>query len=178
MFDYGEVIAADTVRFERLLPGPIGRVWSYLVDADKRRRWLCGGETELTAGGRVELHFHNASLSSKPDMPPPEKYQDMPEKVSFSGTVVACDPPRLLTHTWDFEGESSEVTYELSEQDDRVKLILTHRRISSREDLLGICGGWHTHLEILAEVMQGKEPDAYWKRHTMLEAEYEKRLAG
>lgn len=176
MNDYGEIIAPDTVRFERQLPGPIERVWSFLVESEKRGRWLCSGETELQVGGKVDMHFYNAGLSTKPDIPPPEKHRDMPEKVSFSGTVTACEPPRLLSHTWDFEGESSEVCYELSEKDGRVELVLTHRRIDSREDMLGILGGWHTHLEILIDVLADQEPQAFWKRFTPLEAEYEKRM--
>ena len=98
----GELIANDTVRFERLLPGPIERVWSFIVDSDKRAQWLCGGATELRIGGHVDMHFHNASLSNQQDIARPEKYRDMPEKVSFAGTVTRCDPPRLLAHTWDF----------------------------------------------------------------------------
>lgn len=178
MNKFGELIAPDAVRFERMLPGPIERVWSFLVESAKRGRWLCGGDTELRVGGHVEMRFHNASLSSKPDMPPPEKYGDMPEHVSFTGTVTACDPPKLLSHTWDFEGESSEVTYELSEADDKVRLVLTHRRIDTRDDMLSICGGWHTHLDILVDVLSGAEPAPFWTRHTALEAEYEKRLVG
>jgi hypothetical protein len=34
--DYGVVTAPDTVHLERLLPGPIERVWSYLTDSEKR----------------------------------------------------------------------------------------------------------------------------------------------
>ncbi|MBB3059863.1 uncharacterized protein YndB with AHSA1/START domain [Microbulbifer rhizosphaerae] len=37
MEDYGVMTAADTLRIERLLPGPLERVWQYLVDSDKRR---------------------------------------------------------------------------------------------------------------------------------------------
>ena len=177
MSDYGELISPDTVRFERLLPGPIERVWSFLVESEKRGRWLNSGEMELHVGGSVEMHFHNASLSNKPDIPKPEKYKDLPEHMSFSGTVTACDPPRLLSHSWEFEGESSEVTYELSERDDQVMLVLTHRRLKPAE-IPGACGGWHTHLEILADLLNDQEPEAFWKRHTVLEAEYEKRLAG
>jgi len=68
---FGERLDASTVRFERILPGPIERVWSYLVEQEKRARWLCGGETEPKEGGSVEMHFHNSSLSSKPDIEPP-----------------------------------------------------------------------------------------------------------
>ena len=75
MSEYGELIAEDAVRFERMLPGPIELVWSFLVESDKRARWLCAGETESRVGGNVEMHFHNASLSSEPDDTPPEKYK-------------------------------------------------------------------------------------------------------
>ena len=177
MSDYGELIATDSVRFERILPGPIERVWSFLVEPEKRARWLCGGDTERAIGGRVEMHFHNATLSEEPDIAPPEKYKDMPEHVTFSGTVTAYEPPRLLSHSWDFEGESSEVTYELTAQDDQVKLVLTHRRLNTHEEIVSVCGGWHTHLDILLDILEEKSPQAFWKRHTAIEIEYENRLA-
>ncbi len=41
MSEYGELLDECTVRFERMLPGPIDRVWSYIVDSDKRKKWLC-----------------------------------------------------------------------------------------------------------------------------------------
>ena len=123
------------------------------------------------------MHFHNASLSSEQDDTPPEKYKDMPEHVSFSGTVTAYEPPYRLSHTWDFEGESSELTYELTEQDDQVKLVLTHRRLNSREEMVSVCGGWHTHLDILQNALEEKSPEPFWRRHTAIEAEYEGRLA-
>ena len=44
---YGERIDASTVRFERLLPGPIERVWEYLSNGTKRATWFAGGDTEL-----------------------------------------------------------------------------------------------------------------------------------
>src|SRR5688572_29818333 len=40
-------IAPDTVRMERLFPGPVERVWEFLVDPDKRALWLAGGPMEL-----------------------------------------------------------------------------------------------------------------------------------
>lgn len=49
----GEIIDRQTVRFERLLPGPIERVWAYLTELEKRRNgspratWICA-----SAGGR------------------------------------------------------------------------------------------------------------------------------
>ena len=177
MSHYGERIDESTVRFERLLPGPIERVWEYLTDGDKRAKWFCAGETELRVGGKVEMHFHNASLSSKPDIEPPEKYRDLPETMSFGGTVTLCEPPRLLAFTWDFEDEHSEVSYELEAAGEQVRLVLTHRKLASRDEVISVSGGWHTHLDILEAVLNGREPEAFWKAHAPLETEYERRFA-
>jgi hypothetical protein len=49
---------------------------------------------EPTVGGLVDMHFHNMSLSSDADIPRPEKYKDMPEKMSFTGKVTRCEPPQ------------------------------------------------------------------------------------
>jgi len=178
MSQNGELIAPDTVQFTRLLPGNIDRVWSYLVEGEKRAKWLAGGDTEERVGGNVELHFDNHSLSSLPDDPPPEKYKDMPEKMSYSGKVTQCEPKTLLAHTWLADGEEeSEVTYELEQRDDGVLLTLTHVRIGGRDRLTGVCGGWHTHLDILADVLAETEPQPFWRTFTALQAEYNSRLA-
>ncbi|MBT8101285.1 MAG: SRPBCC family protein [Gammaproteobacteria bacterium] len=176
MNQYGELLDTNTVRFERLLPGPIERVWEFLIDGDKRARWLCGGETEQKVGGKVEMRFHNASLSSKKDIERPEKYKDMPEVVSFAGTVIEYDPPTLLTHTWDFEDNASEVRYQLRQQGDKVLLTLTHTRLRDSDEVLSVCGGWHTHLDILVDILDGREPKPFWKTHMELEADYERLL--
>ena len=176
MTEYGERLDETTVRFERLLPGPIERVWAYLTESDKRAQWLCGGETELEPGGHVEMNFHNRSLSTANDIPRPERFRDMPEKISFGGKVVRCEPPRLLSHTWVFENAESEVTYELSAQDDKVLLVLTHRRLSSSGEVLDVSTGWHTHLGILEDVLEGHELRPFYKTHEELQAAYEQRL--
>ena len=176
MNEYGELLDETTVRFERLLPGPSERVWSSLTESETRASWLCGGDTERTVGGCVDMHFHNASLSNATDVERPEKYKDMPEKMSFSGKVTRYEPPHVLAHTWEFENEASEVCYELREQGDMVHLVLTHRKLETSETVLSVCGGWHTHLDILVDVLADREPRPFWKTHTALEAQYEERL--
>lgn len=37
--------------------------------------------------------------------------------------------------------------------------------------------GWHTHLGILIDHLNGKIPPQFWSTHARWEAEYEKRLA-
>ena len=175
MSNYVERLDAASVRFERLLPGPIERVWEYITDSDKRALWLAGGRFDLTVGGPIRLEFENGSLSPLPDDPPPQKYCGLPEKMSFTGCVTRCEPPTLIAHTW-IDGEhTSEVEYRLTAVGDRVRLVITHVRL--REDeVLGVMGGWHTHVDILDDVLQGRTPRPFWKTHTVLETEYEKRL--
>ena len=177
MNEYGELISADTVRFERLLPGPIERVWSYIVDGQKRAQWLCGGATELEVGGHIDLEFHNATLSDDADDEPPEEHAKYDQPVSFYGKVTRCEPPTVFAHTWVFEDDHSEVCYELREQGDKVLLVLTHSRLRSLREKLSVCGGWHTHLGVLSDVLEGRQRRPFWKTHSAMEAEYERRLS-
>ena len=177
MSDYGELIDKHTVRFERLLPGPVERVWRYLTESDKRARWLCGGDVETRDGGHVDMHFHNLSLSTGDDIPRPVKYRDQPEKVSFTGVVTRCEPPYVLAHTWEFGEESSEVCYELSEQGDDVLLVLTHRRLATPNTVFDVSSGWHTHLNILVDVLVGQPLRPFYRMQTQYEAEYRERLS-
>ena len=64
----------------------------------------------------------------------------------------------------------------MTEQGDKVRLVLTHTRLSGRDEMQSVCGGWHTHLDILVDVLHEVEPQPFWKVHTQLEAEYEQRL--
>ena len=79
--------------------------------------------------------------------------------------------------TWEFdETEASEVCYELEEVGDKVRLVLTHKRLDTSESILSVSGGWHTHLDILVDVLEGQEPKPFWKTQAALEVEYTERL--
>jgi len=175
MSDDGIVTEAGTVRFERLLPGPIERVWAYLTDSDKRGLWLATGDMALAPGGRVDLTFRHADLSPTKE-PTPERYRHMENGASLAGTVVRCDPPRLLVHTWGEGADASEVTFELTPRGDEVLMVLTHRRLSAGA-MTGVASGWHTHLAILADQLAGRTPRPFWSTHAALAADYAARLA-
>lgn len=181
MNDHGTLLGPNAIRFQRRLPGPIERVWAHLVESDKRRRWLAQGPIELHVGGEVALSFRNAELSQGDDRAP-EKYRGHENQGSTHGRVTQCDPPRLLAFTWrEAPGESpddSEVTFELAPDGDDVLLTLTHRRLSSKEAVLGVAGGWHTHLAILDDVLRGNPPRPFWRTHARVEAEYVARGLG
>jgi haloacetate dehalogenase len=172
---YGAVLEPGTVQFQRLLPGPIERVWAYLTESDKRGTWLASGAMELWVGGRVSLEFFHADLSPVKE-PIPERYKRYENGDRFSGFVTRCEPPHLLSFTWG-ETEASEVTFELSPQGDKVLLVLTHRRLGQdRTTMLSFISGWHTHLGILSDRLQGIEPRPFWSAYTRLEQDYHSRL--
>jgi uncharacterized protein YndB with AHSA1/START domain len=172
MNDFGTITEAGTIRFERLLPGPIERVWAYLTESDKRGKWLASGAVEPRVGGRVELHFRHADLSPQKE-PIPDKYKQLECGASFTAHVTRCEPPRLLSHTW---ADGSEVTFELTSQGGGTLLVLTHRRLTS-DIMSSVAGGWHTHLGILIDHLSGRTPQPFWSTHAPLEGEYERRIA-
>ena len=65
---------------------------------------------------------------------------------------------------------------ELSERGDEVVLVLTHARLPDQKDLLGVSGGWHTHLDVLVEIVNGRRSPGFWTKLTRLNAEYPERI--
>lgn len=176
MSNFGEVIGKDAVRFQRLLPGPIERVWEHLVNGDKRGRWLCSGNTGTKVGDAVTLRFRNHDLSPPDDAPVPSRHKDMPEEITFHGKITAYEKPHLFSHTWELGDENSEVRYELSARGDKVLLTLTQVRLDSRAMQVDVCGGWHTHLDTLEDLLNGAPPGPFWKRNAEYYTQYEKRI--
>jgi len=176
MDKYGTVIAPNTIRFERLLPGPIERVWAYLTESEKRAKWLASGPMALHAGGDVELFWLHTNLdTAKPD-DPPEKYKNGHR---MKATITRCEPPHVLGYTWGARADAlSEVVFELSVKGNDVLLVLTHHRLPNQNDLLGVSGGWHTHLDVLVEHLNGRTAPAFWSKMDKLNAEYKKRQGG
>lgn len=169
---HGRLVAPETVRFERLLPGPIDRVWAYVTDGEMRGKWLASGVWNLRVGGRVELNFMHADLSPIKE-PPPPGFEQMAGGHSAVGEVLAIDPPRMVAITW--EG-GSNVTFELAERGDEVLLTLTHHKLASRAEMLNVAGGWHTHLGVLEDQAHERTPKPFWSAWLALKGEYESRL--
>lgn len=174
--EFGSVTAPRTVRIARSLPGPIERVWAFLTESDKRGLWLASGPMEMRLGGSVRLDFLHANLSAEKE--PPAKYKKHEDGISQFGHVTRLDPPHLLAYTWnEKEGrEPSEVTFRLTEQGERVLLEVTHERLPDRDNMIGVATGWHAHLGVLIERLEGKEPQRFWSRFDELEQEYQRRI--
>jgi uncharacterized protein YndB with AHSA1/START domain len=163
------LLEPGTVRLERLLPGPVERVWAYLTEPDKRAKWFAGGEFDLRVGGRIELRFDHATLSS--DKTPPAKYKDM-GKPSFAGAITRLEPMRVLAFNWIWDSGDTEVTFELAPRGKDVLLTIVHRKLRGRDQTVSIMSGWDAHTGILADVLNGVEARPFWKTHSSLEKEY------
>jgi len=150
------LIKPSTVRLERLLPGPLERVWAYLVESDKRARWLAGGEFELRVGGKIELVFENDKLS--------EESRDFGTR-RFEGKITRLEPMKLLAHTWNWDGKPSAVTYELEARGKDVLLTIHHNLPDDAGLLRGVGGGWATHVGILEDQLKGVKPRPFWSTH-------------
>lgn len=176
MNDHGVVLNPATLRFTRELPASVQQVWAWLTESEKRGRWLASGDMELTEGGGVTLKFRHADLSSVPE-PTPEAYKPYEDGVTTQGLITRCEPPFLLTYTWGGSaGSPSEVTFELSPHGDGALLVITHRKLASRADMVDVAGGWHTHLNVLAARLAGREPGPFWSAIAAREAEYQERI--
>lgn len=176
MNEYAVRTAPTEVRIERLLPGPIERVWAHLVESEKRATWLAAGAIELHQGGCVAHVFRNSALTTNDD-PAPAKYAREAHEHHMSGQVLACEPPHLLAYTWGDGDEASAVRFELQPRGDEVLLVVTHSLLHTRYAMLSVAGGWHVHLDILRARLTDSTPPKFWQSHTRLEAEYAERFS-
>jgi len=144
----GVFLDNSTVRFERLLPGPIERVWNYLTKSEYLETWLAGARGDWRPGGEITLAFTFSA-------------QDECGDSSCKGVIQDYDPPRLLSYSWtelDPAGKAkpaSIVRFELSPEGDEVRLVLTHRKLAA-DEMPGFGAGWDSHLHYLAARLGGE----------------------
>lgn len=166
---YGTLTEATTLTMQRLLPGPIERVWAHLTDPALRRQWLAGGTRPTAVGADFELVWRNDELSTAPAQRPTA----FPEEPRMTSQVLEADAPRRLRFTWQGGGE---VVFELEPLGNEVRLTLTHRRLPDRTTRLMITAGWHMHLDILAARLQGQDAGSFWNGWQRLREQYDLRL--
>jgi uncharacterized protein YndB with AHSA1/START domain len=166
---HGVITEAGSIVFERILPGPIERVWEYLTDSEKRGRWLASGPMEMKVGAPFELVWRNDELSN----PPAQRPAGFPEEQRMQSRITELDPPHKLSFTWEGSGD---VSFELKRQGNEVLLTVIHRRLPDRETLLKFTAGWHMHLDVLVARATGKEPEPFWGGWSRLKQEYDRRL--
>ncbi|MFK3776788.1 SRPBCC family protein [Agrobacterium sp. NPDC089420] len=166
---YGRLAEPSTLKIERLLPGPIERVWAYLTQSDLRRRWLASGEMRLAPDAPFELVWRNDELSN----PPGHRPEGFSEEEKMASRIIAVVPPHCLVFSW---GDGGEVSIELQALGKDVLLTLVHQRLVDRKTRLDVSSGWHAHLDILAARLLEREPGPFWDAWLLLRKEYEQRI--
>ena len=164
----GVLTEPATLKIQRLLPGPIERVWAYLTESELRRKWLAAGEMEMKVGAHFELVWRNDELTDPPGQRPP----GFSDEHRMQSRIPELDPPRKLAIAWDGSGD---VSFELEPKGNEVLLTVIHRRLPNRTTLLGVGAGWHMHLDVLVARATGKEPEPFWDL-SRRRKEYDRRM--
>ena len=154
---YGALTEPATLTIQRLLPGPIERVWAYLTESEMRRRWLASGAMEMKVGAPFEFVWRNNELTN----PAGERPAGFGEEFRMQSRITELDPPRKIAFTWNASGD---VSFELVPQGENVLLTVTHRRLPDRATMLMVGAGWHMHLDVLVARATGEEPEPYLGR--------------
>lgn len=152
MDEFGTLVDAHTVRFERLLPGPIERVWAYLTEPQFLRTWLAESSMALRVGGAVELRFDTDEVPARAQAGAIDQ-----------GIITRYEPPHRLAYTWQKAPNgpvTSHVAFELEAVEDQVRLVLTHSKLQ-HSSLASFGAGWHTHLAVLQARLQALEPSPF-----------------
>ncbi len=145
MEDKGESSRVLSATFDRLLPGPIERVWEHLTVPAKLKAWFGEDSTiEPRLGGRVHLMGGH-----------------------IRGTVTQWRPPHVLAYTWNVFGPGdnedavsafpeSYLTLMLEPRGKDVMLRLKHLPVLDRFEQQNKMG-WHTFLDILTAALKDEE---------------------
>jgi uncharacterized protein YndB with AHSA1/START domain len=166
---YGELSESTTLTIQRVLPGPIDRVWDYLTKSDLRRQWLAAGDMALNPDASFQLTWRNDELTS----PPGARPEGFGEEHHMTCRITEIDPPHIIAFTW---GTGSHVRFSLEEHGDDVMLTLVHARLVDRGSRLNVSAGWHAHLDILLAKLSGETPAPFWDSWKQLRGVYDTRI--
>lgn len=166
---YGALTEPTTLQIQRLLPGPVERIWAYITESELRRKWLAAGEMEMKLGAMFELVWRNDELTD----PPGQRPSGFGDEHRMQSRITELDPPRKLAIAW---GGSGDVSFELEPKGNKVLLTVTHRRVPDRGTLLLVGAGWHMHLDLLVAHTSEKSPEPFWDGFSRLRKEYDRRL--
>jgi uncharacterized protein YndB with AHSA1/START domain len=128
------------------IAAPPERVWQALTSAEFSRQYFSGFavEIEQRIGGALAVRAPDGSLH-------------------IGGEVIACDPPRLLSVTWNVNWPAlveklggTLVTYEIEPAGDAVRLTMTesHERALGDDILSGGRQGWPAILSGLKSLLE------------------------
>lgn len=83
-------------------PTTVADLWDACTQPDRLKRWFAPVSGDLRLGGRYQIEGN------------------------ASGEVVACEPPRFFTVTWEFGEDASQLTVRVAAQGEGAHLTLEH----------------------------------------------------
>ena len=174
MDDFVTYPEPSVLEIHRDLPGPIERVWDYLTRSELRQKWICAGDVSGNIGGEILFEFDHSRLS---EQGPPKSHAGG-GTVRMIGLVRVYDKPHHLAFSWPSgEGEApTEVVIKLTEIDGGVRLHLRHEKLSNNDYKSGASAGWHTHLDILSDLVNDRQSRDFWAHYLPLEQAYKTRV--
>ena len=88
--------------------------------------------------------------------------------------MVEIEPPKRIAFAWPSEAgtEDTLVTIVLTPVEGGTRLVLTHEKMPSDEDLFSASAGWHVHLDILVCLCRDSATPDFWPAHEVAEAAY------
>ena len=99
------------------------------------------------------------------------------EGTTNEGKVLRYEPPRVLSITWPDGEQDSEVTFELEAKGADTLLTVTHTRLASANSMVMVASGWHTHLGVLIDHLNGDKTSGFWGNFERLRKEYTRIIA-
>jgi uncharacterized protein YndB with AHSA1/START domain len=171
MSNYASATGA-TLRIERRLPGPIERVWAYVVEPEKRALWFVGGIWDQHAGGEARSLWDHTRLSHEPT---PEAWKSF-DGMETTATITRIEPPRLLSYRTDMGAGAVDITFELVPDGDDVIFSITQAPVADAKGKASFASGWHAYIDILEDRLRGVKPRGFWTNFDRLQAEYATRF--
>lgn len=175
MTEFAKFTAPTQLEITRELPSTCDRVWQYLVDPELRQKWFCAGKTGSAAGEDFVMDFDHSRISQSP---PPESFESAADPTVVQGTILTFEPPHKLAYRWPGETEEDEtiVTIELTQVGESTRLHLVHDKLANPDFQIGASAGWHAHLDLLLDLVNGIAARDFWVHFQKIQAEYVNRV--
>jgi len=147
---YEIVDGRPSVKFERELAHPPGKVWAAVTEPEQLGQWFpTSVQVDLRVGGAMSFGFPDGGM------------EDM------TGEVTELEPGRVFAFLWGDE----LLRFEIEPEGDGCRLRLTHF-ITNEDEAARNAAGWHVCLDRLDELVSagsaeapGTEPTDEWREH-------------
>jgi uncharacterized protein YndB with AHSA1/START domain len=128
-------LGGGEARVEADIDAPIERVYGALTEPAQLERWIAERATvELRVGGRYAYGWDEGAAK-----------------------ILELVPNRKLTHTWEWSGEDTVVSWELEGSGGRTHLTIVHSGFTSDVDSAGYKVGWTAFVARLKRMLEGDE---------------------